>query len=361
MIGCSEWKASPKNCCGLWFRPVNQHGMGRPPGDLRMLRRIILAYLACMFLGCLSTPNQAWPQQESPRPIRTLVEGESSISRAMIEALRRVYANQETRLEFTLNTGDPYDLRLIVSNGSGGATESCSGIECNGSVTINIYHTTVAALGSDGKLLFIDTYSDTAAKKINDEAAALVSKNINRLAGTLRKEAIAAAAREAASGSSEEPPKEAGVYQRDGSNWILLAESLSDGETRVGQFLLTVGLAPLREYDVYRGNSAKLQITQVKPEFYVRGFPVSETDLAILKLKKVDSRREIQSRSFSFIRGRSKPYEKNIHKLKVTRITDGLYKLIPAEELKEGEYALDLSLSDSTSGAYEFGISSKKK
>src|SRR2546426_3227720 len=314
-----------------------------------MPRRIILAYLACMFLLCLSTPNQAWPQPESPRPIRTLVEGESSISRAMIEALRRVYANQETKLEFTLNTADPYDLRLIVSNGSGGDTESCSCTEGADNVTINIYTTTVAALGSDGKLLFIDTYSDTAAKKINDEVAALVSKNINRLAGTVRKEAIASAAREASGGSSEEPPKEPGVYQRDGSNWILLAESLSEEKSRVGKFLLTAGLAPVREYDVYQGNSAKLQITQVKPEFYVRGFPVSETDLAILKLKKVDSRREIQSGSFSFIRGSSEPYEKNIHKLKVTQITDGLYKLAPAEELKAGEYVLDLSLSDSAS------------
>jgi hypothetical protein len=33
----------------------------------------------------------------------------------MIEALRRVYAKQETRLEFALNTADPYDLRLIVA------------------------------------------------------------------------------------------------------------------------------------------------------------------------------------------------------------------------------------------------------
>jgi hypothetical protein len=80
-----------------------------------MLRRIFLAYLACLFLVCLSTPNQAWPQQESRRLIRTLVEGERSLSRAMIEALRRVYANQETKLEFTLNTADPYDLRLIVA------------------------------------------------------------------------------------------------------------------------------------------------------------------------------------------------------------------------------------------------------
>jgi hypothetical protein len=52
---------------------------------------------------------------------------------------------------------------------------------------------------------------------VNQVAAVAVIKNIYRRFDTLKQEPIAA--KEAAPNESQEPPKEPGVYYKDGSNW----------------------------------------------------------------------------------------------------------------------------------------------
>lgn len=297
-------------------------------------------------------------QDDSPNPILILVEGENYTSREMIEALRREYANQttkSTRLDFTLNPSFPYDLRLIVSRGSREETEGAGA----DSVTISISHTTVVGLDCDGKLRFIETYADSDPKKLFDQMAILVRKDLYRMDGTIIDAFIPASVRHMVSGSSEEPPKAPGVYLKDGSNWILMSETLSKLKTRSVSTLLTFGLAPSHDFDVFSGSSAKLQIANGKPEFFVRGFDVSESVVAILELKKDIDKRVIQSGSHSILHN-SEGYE-NTRKFVVTPISDGLYKMTPAKDLGEGEYALDLNVSDESSGVYDFGISKHKK
>jgi len=318
-----------------------------------MLKRIFPACLACLILVSLPITKPARTEQESPRSIRILVEGESSLSRALIEALRRANANHDNKLEFTIDPSDPYDLRLIFSKGSGSASASCE----DSVVGVTLYYTNSNALGRDGKLLFITTHADDTQRQANTAAAEEMIKNIYQQIGSLMKESIAAG-----SSSGEEPPKEPGLYYKESSNWILLAESLSTEKVRgVGKLVMTMGMSRARFYEIYNGVSTKLRITQEKPEFYVRGFPVSEKDLAILQLKIVEGRREVESGSQSLFRGSSGYDPKAIRKLKTTQISATLYKLVPEEELKSGEYALDLDLKDSESGAYEFGISPLKK
>jgi hypothetical protein len=335
-----------------------------------MLKRIVLGCM--MILVCLPLPNRAWPQEKSPSPIRILVEGEGTISRSIIEGVRRARANYDIKLEFVSGGGDPYDLRLLVSNGYGTASGSCSCSEGSSDYSETIYHTTVNALTAGGKLLFMVTHASDSPRKVNNDVATEVIQNINYHFESIRKESIANAkasqetinqieSKEAVKSSTEEPPKEPGVYYKDGTNWILLAESLPTRKVRgMARALLTVMLASGQVYDVYSGASSQVQIREPKPEFYVRVFPIAQQELAIVRLKKEKDQREVQSRSFS-IRGGSGHKNEDIHKLKATQITHDFYKLVPEEELQPGEYVLDLYISDAETGVYEFGILPSKK
>jgi len=323
-----------------------------------MFRRIIPAGFAFLILVSLPLPKHAEPQQEATRPIRILVEGESSVSRTMIEALRRENASYNIKLEFISDFSDPYDIRLIVSNGSGSDSTLCSCDTTSNWVTV--YNTTAIALGRDGKLLFTANRAAPTQQLVNQVAAVAVIKNIYRRFDALKQEAIAA--KEAASNESQEPPKEPGVYYKDGSNWVLLPESLPKAEVRGAEkWVMTFGIASIRGYDTYNGASAKLQITQTRPEFYVRGFPISEKDLVILQLKKVGAQREIETGTFTSRGKKSGLNHKDIHTLIATQIHDTIYKLVPEQDLNPGEYVLDLFLSEPGSGFYEFGITTAKQ
>jgi hypothetical protein len=335
-----------------------------------MLKRIVLGCM--MILVCLLVPNRAWPQEKSPSPLRILVEGEGTISRSIIEAVRRANAKNDIKLEFVSGVGGPYDLRLLVSSGYGTASGSCSCSEGSSSYSETIYHTTVNALTASGKLLIMMTHASDVPSKANNEVATAVIQNIIYRFESIQKESIANAkapqetinqieSKEAVKSSAEEPPKEPGVYYRDGTNWILLAESLPTTKVRgMGRALLTVMLASVRFYDVYSGTSAQVQIREQKPEFYVRDFPIAHQELAIVQLKKEKDRREVHSSSVSLLRG-SGHKNVDLHKLKATRISNDVYKLVPEDELQPGEYVLDLYISDTDTGVYEFGIVGSKK
>jgi hypothetical protein len=336
-----------------------------------MLRRITLGCM--MMLVCLPVPNQAGPQQESPRPIRILVEGEGSVPRSIIEALRRASANYNIKLEFVSGSGDPYDLRLFVRSGVGSREVPCYCEDEDSSIHYESYYFTSAdALTADGKLLFEvkgngGTPGISALIIAYESLAREVFKNIDHHVESLRKESISndrvsqetinqIEPKEAVNARTEEIPKEPGVYYKDGTNWILLRESLTKMKTRgIVKAILTIWLSSTRGYDVYNGASSKLQLPEQKPEFYIRTYPISEENIAIVRLKKEKDRREVQSSSLS-LRKYSGIKAKDIHRIKVTRISDDFYKLVPDAELQSGEYALDLDLSTPTIGGYEFGI-----
>jgi hypothetical protein len=346
-------------------------------GGIEMLRRVILGCM--MVLVCLPVPNQAWPQQESHRPIRILVEGEGAISRSIIEAVRRANAKNDIRLEFASGYGSPYDLRLSVRSGI--ETQEyempCDCEDDGYSTHYNHYFSTTAdALTADGKLLFsvngIDGFG-VAARVAYENVATEIIKKINLHFESLMKESISRdrvshdtinqiEPKEGVNAKTEDMPKEPGVYYKDGSDWVLLAESLANVKSRgVAMAILTIGISSVRYYDVYGGHSSKLQFREQNLEFYVRGYPIQEGNVGIVRLKKVKDQREVQSSSTSFLLFRySGTKTKDIHRVKVTRISDDFYKLLPDTELKTGEYVLDLDLKGPSTGAYDFGIMRSK-
>jgi hypothetical protein len=335
-----------------------------------MLKRIVLGCM--MILVCLPVSNPARAQQKSPSPIRILVEGDKATS--IIEALRKANTKYDIKLEFAAGPDHPYDLRLLVRRWSEiREVGNFSPDEDNSNDTEYIFYASANAQTADGKLLF-DVKGERASsfplsiyRKVYEDVAKGVIKNIYRHYESIRKESITSgrvspetinqiAPEEAVKASAEEPPKEPGVYYKDRNDWILLAESQAKRKLGgIATAILTIGLFSIRSYDVYRGASAKVQIPERRPQFYVRGFPVAEEDIAFIRLKKDKDRREVLSKTTS-IRGSSGHKTGVTHGVNATRISDVVYKLVPEAELPSGEYVLDLFLSDSVTGTFEFGV-----
>lgn len=297
-----------------------------------MLKRI---GLLCAILAMLPATMPVRAQQDPLRSLRILVEGEPQFSLSIIEALRRNSAKYNLKLEFASGYGDQYDLRLIVSAGVGS----------------DFSYLTAVALAPDGKLLFTISRSDIWA----NSAAVQVIRNIYSHAVMPRKQSTpdlsgsqevtkpvqpTTTVKAPAQKSLDEP----GVYYKNAAEWIKLTESTGGREITSGGFF---GVQFVR---IYSDSSAKAQFSTSLPEFYVRGVAVSEQDISILRLERKKGHREVQvgSMGFGYVRGHR---PEDLNQVKATRLSDGLYKITPASELKPGEYILYLY-----SGGYEFGI-----
>jgi len=311
--------------------------------------------LLCIALALLAATMPVQAQQDPLRFLRILVEGEPSFSLSIIEALRRNSAKYDLRLEFAGGYGDPYDLRLIASTGSGstsciGASHSCS-----------FSYFTITGLAPDGKLLFTVTQPDVLA----DGAAVLVIRNIYSQSVMPRKQPTPDLSRSqeaikpvepttAAKTMAQEPPADPGVYYKNNADWIRLTESrANDVKTRgEGLALLSFGASAIKIFHHYNGAAAEVQVSTQQPEFYVRGFAISDKDIQILRLERKKDHRELLISSLS--PHQVSGYRPNdIYKVVVTRLSDGMYKIAPASELKPGEYILKVYENN---GGYAFGI-----
>jgi hypothetical protein len=313
------------------------------------------ASLLCITLSFLAATMPVQAQQEPFRFLRIFVEGEPSFSLSIIEALRRNSAKYDLRFEFAGGYGDPYDLRLIASTGSGSTSCIGAGTSCSFS------YLTIAALAPDGKLLFTVTQPDVLA----DGAAVQVIRNIYSHSVMPRKQPTPdlSGSQEASKPvvpttavktMAQEPPADPGVYYKNNADWIRLTESpVDDVMTKGGgMFLLSFGASSVKIVYLYDGAAAELQVSTQQPEFYVRGFAISDRDVRILRLERKQDHRELQVSSLS--PGRSKGIRPNdIYKVAVTRLSDGAYKIAPASELKPGEYILEVYRDN---GGYAFGI-----
>src|SRR5215831_10155763 len=299
------------------------------------------ASLLCVLLSFLSTTTQALPRQESqPNSLRILVEGEPSVSRSIIEAMRRINAKYDVKFEFVDEPDARHDLRLIVSGGNGK-------VQFSGTCSDNIispaqcYFNSIVALTPDGKLLFTVSRSGGSPREAVDGVTTEAIRNIYSQSTLLQKQSPfkAGAPQENVKPiepAVQEPPNEPGVYYKSGVDWIRLA-----------------------------------QIAELKPEFYVRGFPVSEQEIRILRLEtKQDHREALIDRDILHHTGL--PYKaSDIHTATVTRVSNRVHKITPASDLQPGEYGLILYWSYSKSGEksgaysedgeYDFGITLPKK
>jgi hypothetical protein len=331
----------------------------------------IRTILVCLTLASLPVTYWAWPQQVSTRPINIMVEGEESSTRSMIEALQRVNAKYDIKFEFVNDAAAPYDLRLQVSDKKYTYTRYCNCDDDDPSKEEEVvaYSASAHAFTADGNSLF-RIYRSSESYLVIENTATEVIKNIYRDYYSIRHESDSgdSFSRDTLKETSswiepevavktavEKALKEPGFYYKDGTNWVQFEEKHPDTQMRgFAKAMLTFGLSKLRYYDVLSGASAKVQISETKPVFYVRGYPISEQDLAIVKLEQVKDHREVE-----LTNKERKP--KVSYSLKATRISDVIYKLVPQEELPAGEYMVDLFLSDTVTSVREFGIAPVKK
>ena len=333
----------------------------------------IRASLLCVTLSLLPTTIRAWSQQESPpNALRIMVEGEPLWSRSFIEALRRNNAKYDLRLEFAGEPDAQHDLRLIVSGGNGAV--QCSDASADKILfPAQYYYSNIAALTPDGKLLFTVARSGSSAVEAVGYAATMTIRNLYSKSTLLGKPSTFNSdlpqevvkpiePAEAFKAPAQEPPSEPGVYYKAGVDWIRLTGSLVGVKTEgAGAGLLTFGFSGIRMVKVYGGAHAKAQVPELKPEFFVRGFPVSDEDIRLVRLEVKQDHREAQIASVNNLSAYSGYRANDIHKVEVSRISNGVYKITPASELRSGEYALVLYISALEPRDYEFGISSSKK
>jgi len=69
-------------------------------------------------------------------------------------------------------------------------------------------------------------------------------------------------------------------------DWIRLLESSARIEGK------RAGCSGYRYAKVYAGAQAKAQVAELKPEFYVRGLPVSEQKIRVVRLETKQDHRE---------------------------------------------------------------------
>jgi hypothetical protein len=328
------------------------------------------ASLLCILLSFLSATTQAWPQQESaPNSLRILVEGEPLLSRSIIETARRINAKYDVKFEFVDAPGDRHDLRLIVSGGNGN-------VQFSGTCSDNIispaqcYFNSIVALTPDGKLLFTVSRSGDSPREALEGVTTMAIRNIYSQSALPKKPSPfnAGATQETVKPiepAVQEPPAEPGVYYKSGVDWIRLAPPSGRLDGKV------VGFSRVRRYKVYDGAHAKAQVAELKPEFYVRGFPVSEQEIRILRLETMQDHRETQI-DRDTLHHTGLPYKaSDLHTVTVTRVSNRVHKITPASNLQPGEYGLILYSSYSKTGEksgayseggeYDFGITLPKK
>jgi hypothetical protein len=330
-----------------------------------------LASLLCILLSLLSTTTQAWPQQESqPNSLRILVEGEPSVSRLIIEAMRRINADYDVKFEFVDGPDARHDLRLIVIKGDGKVY--CTGLACKDTISCSTqcYYNGIVALTPDGKLLFTLSRSGDSPREALEEVTTMAIRNIYGQSTLFKKQSPfnAGAPQEPVKPiepAVQEPPAEPGVYYKSGVDWIRLAPPLGRVEGKV------VGFSQVRRTKVYDSAHSKAQVAELKPEFYVRGFPINEREIRIVRLESKQNHRETQIDNGN-LRLTGSPYNaSDIHTVTVTRVSNRVHKITPTSDLQSGEYGLILYMSYSKTGEksgayteggeYDFGITLPKK
>ncbi len=287
------------------------------------------ASLLCIAFSFLSTTTQAWSQKESPpNALRILVEGESPLSRSIIEAMRGIGAKYDLKFEFVDGPDARHDLKLIVSGGNGaerpiGFSDTCPAVQ--------FYYNSIVALTPNGKLLFTVARSGGSAGKAVEDATTVAIRKIYRQSTLLQKQSPfnSGAPQETVKPiepTAQEPPAEPGVYYKSGVDWVRILESSPRFEGK------RVGFSGYRVAKVYAGSHAKAQVAELKPEFYVRGFPVSEQEIRVVRLETKQDHREAQIDLGNLRHTYSVHNASDILTVTVTRVSNGVHKITPASE-----------------------------
>ncbi len=155
-------------------------------------------------------------------------------------------------------------------------------------------------------------------------------------------------------------PSGAGVFYRQASGkWITLDPAYVDQSKLKGMdtYIDTDGLTALNMEYEYLGATAPLRLTDMRPEFYVRGKGSPQYSQIVQLTRKKESRsvKTASTEVSIFNRGGFKRGE--IRPVTVTALSGGSYSVVPVNDLKPGEYLLALG---SAVIGYDFAVTSGK-
>lgn len=168
---------------------------------------------------------------------------------------------------------------------------------------------------------------------------------------------------------------EAGVYYKGPKGWVKLSQAtMAGGGTKHMGKMFVPGLTPQFVW-TFRGSGAPVQIAELRPTFFVKQSPFvagahvlsgpeysppqPERNVVIVRFDKKKDHRELQTTSgssmFTFKSGFSKERTPDIT---VTRISESVFSVAPAQDLSFGEYLL--TFGGLGYSGYDFGIAPEK-
>jgi hypothetical protein len=277
----------------------------------------------CVFFLSVMALFPAAPQLDK-KALRVFVEGDSSAIPSMIEEMRK--RGKESGIEFTFvgATTAPYDVRIIVTAGAGTAWDTTP----HHSHPVTLAFSSVVALTPEGRTIFTASRSEATPKAARAAVAAEVARKLYECCGVLKDKGPAAPSEQQSSGPVPGLPAEPGVYYNGPAGWVRLEENSESviKANGVGAFMLTWGASAVRVSQVYSGPHAPLQIFTGKPTFYVRSYPISERDVAIVRFEKKKDRREIRVGSVTAFKSKTgySGFESRRIPLKFLRVWPGL-------------------------------------
>jgi hypothetical protein len=151
-------------------------------------------------------------------------------------------------------------------------------------------------------------------------------------------------------------PAASGIYFRQSeAKWVKLeSAAMADMKTKgMGLFVATDGLSNLGMTAVYQGARARVQISNPRPVFYVRGVGSPRDAMIVQLTQKKDSRTIQASSSASTVENKGGFKREEIRKVTVTAFSDDSFSVSPIDELKPGEYLLVFGYAGT---GFDFGI-----
>lgn len=333
---------------------------------------LIALVLMSMTLNARVQNNAGPSLQQDGKALRTFVEGDALAIPTVIEEMRRRAGESGLRIIFLNRSTDPYDVRLILTFGSGRTWDTNPNAR-PGDIRLPVPFAfgTVIALMPDGQPVFTAAGSGNTLQSASIAVATEIISNLQKHSGAHdEKHSVTGSGEpdsqkpgapyEAKSSTGRPIPGEPGIYYEGPDGWVRLERVSPSGvESKgVGKALLTWGTSAVRVVQLYEGAQSRLQIRDRKPTFYVRGFAVSEQGGEIVRLAKKNAHREILAASIKPFNAKAGYSEHDRDEIINSRVSSDVVAITPRTELKSGEFLLSFSRLELS---YDFGIVTEKR
>jgi hypothetical protein len=319
-----------------------------------MARRVVLVLAVIALLPvALQARFQDKQGNQDKKSLRLLIEGDTNSLPWFIEDVRKAGVGYSMEFVFAASATEAYDARIIVMASAGRQFNPDPHPTFH---TISYGYSSAAVLTPQGKLLVTLSQTGVTIAIARQAVANEVFRNLFLYYGILKP------AGERAQSQDDDPSlaglsRQPGVYYKAQAGWTRLdtASSSSVKTSGVAKTFLTWGIASSTTSRGYRGAQAPLQASERRPDFFVRGFNVSDQTALIVRVEKKRDDREVRIGSFSAFNAKPGYREQDARKVKVTSIAGGVSIVTPETELEPGEYILLLD-SSASDYAYDFGI-----